>query len=45
MTSRHDAILDAALVAFTKKGYDGVGLREIAKTAGVAQATIISTPK
>ena len=40
MTSRHDAILDAALVAFTKKGYDGVGLREIAKTAGVAQATI-----
>ena len=40
MKTRYDDILDAALVAFTKKGYDGVGLREIAKIAGVAQGTI-----
>jgi len=39
-TKRYDAILDAALTAFAKNGFDGIGLREIAKTAGVAAATI-----
>src|SRR5258707_11338256 len=29
------AILDSALMAFTRSGYDGVGVREIAKGAGV----------
>ena len=40
MTKRYDAILDAALVAFSKNGFDGTGLREIARLAGVAQPTI-----
>lgn len=40
MTKRYDAILDAALAAFAKNGFDGTGLREIAKEAGVAQPTI-----
>lgn len=39
-TKRHDAILDAALTAFATKGFDGTGLREIARLAGVAQPTI-----
>lgn len=30
-----EAILDSAVVAFTKSGYDGVGVREIAQAAGV----------
>lgn len=30
-----DAILQSALIAFARAGYDGVGLREIAQTAGV----------
>ena len=30
-----EAILRSALVAFTRSGYDGVGVREIAKAAGV----------
>src|SRR5438445_354828 len=29
------AILQSALIAFTRSGYDGVGVREIAKGAGV----------
>src|SRR5438034_10393490 len=29
------AILDSARVAFTRSGYDGVGVREIAQAAGV----------
>ncbi|MBP2471232.1 AcrR family transcriptional regulator [Crossiella equi] len=29
------AILDSAVTAFTRHGYDGVGVREIAKAAGV----------
>jgi AcrR family transcriptional regulator len=29
------AILDSALIAFTRSGYDGVGVREIAHGAGV----------
>ncbi len=29
------AILDSALIAFTRSGYDGVGVREIAQGAGV----------
>src|SRR5258708_35651722 len=29
------AILDSALMAFTRSGYNGVGVREIAKGAGV----------
>jgi AcrR family transcriptional regulator len=29
------AILQSALVAFTQHGYDGVGVREIARAAGV----------
>lgn len=40
MTKRYDAILDAALAAFAKNGFDGTGLREIARDAGVAQPTI-----
>jgi len=34
IATRH-AILDSALVAFTRCGYDGVGVREIARGAGV----------
>jgi AcrR family transcriptional regulator len=30
-----EAILNSAVVAFTKSGYDGVGVREIAQAAGV----------
>jgi AcrR family transcriptional regulator len=30
-----EAILQSALVAFTRHGYDGVGVREIARAAGV----------
>ncbi len=30
-----EAILRSALIAFTKHGYDGVGVREIAQSAGV----------
>ncbi|MFF3567904.1 TetR/AcrR family transcriptional regulator [Nocardia jiangxiensis] len=30
-----DAILRSAVIAFTKHGYDGVGVREIAQSAGV----------
>lgn len=40
MTQKYDAILDAALEAFALRGFDGAGLREIAKIAGVAQPTI-----
>jgi AcrR family transcriptional regulator len=34
-TATKDAILQAALKAFAQSGYDGVGLREIARAAGV----------
>ncbi|GAB3742654.1 TetR/AcrR family transcriptional regulator [Amycolatopsis oliviviridis] len=34
------AILEAAITAFTRHGYDGVGLREIAATAGVTAILI-----
>ncbi|MCX7560939.1 helix-turn-helix domain containing protein [Sulfitobacter sp. F26204] len=40
MADKYDAILDAALEAFSRRGYDGTGLREIAKIAKVAQPTI-----
>ena len=35
-----DAILDAAVHAFCEHGYDGVGLREIAKAAGVTAVLV-----
>jgi AcrR family transcriptional regulator len=34
-TGTREAILQSALIAFTKHGYDGVGVREIASLAGV----------
>ncbi|NJP88047.1 TetR/AcrR family transcriptional regulator [Nonomuraea sp. FMUSA5-5] len=34
------AILDAAVAAFTRHGYDGVGVREIAQSAGVTAMLI-----
>ncbi|MEV4178821.1 TetR family transcriptional regulator [Nonomuraea sp. NPDC049709] len=34
------AILDAAVVAFTRYGYDGVGVRDIAQSAGVTAMLI-----
>ena len=34
-SATREAILRSALVAFTRSGYDGVGVREIAKAAGV----------
>lgn len=39
-TKRYDAILDAALKAFSDNGFEGTGLREIARIAQVAQPTI-----
>ena len=40
MSTKRDAIMQAALLLFAQRGYDGVGLREIASEAGVAQPTI-----
>ena len=40
MSTKRDAIMRAALILFAQRGYDGVGLREIASEAGVAQPTI-----
>lgn len=40
MASKRDEILKSALNLFAKKGFDGVGLREIAADANVAQPTI-----
>src|ERR1700732_1835155 len=34
-SATRQAILESALIAFTRSGYDGVGVREIAKGAGV----------
>lgn len=40
MNQRYEAILKSALILFAEKGFDGTGLRKIAKHAGVAQPTI-----
>ncbi|MEM6310998.1 MAG: helix-turn-helix domain-containing protein [Pseudomonadota bacterium] len=40
MVSKRDAILTSALKLFAQQGFDGVGLREIAADAKVAQPTI-----
>jgi AcrR family transcriptional regulator len=37
----YQSILEAAKVCFTRSGYDGVGVREIAKRAGVDPALIV----
>src|SRR5207244_7867869 len=34
------AILDSARVAFTRSGYDGIGVREIAQAAGVTAVLV-----
>src|SRR3984893_18627710 len=35
-----EAILQSALVAFSRHGYDGIGVREIAQTAGVTAVLV-----
>ncbi|SNT31472.1 transcriptional regulator, TetR family [Streptosporangium subroseum] len=39
-TATRQAILDAAITAFTRHGYDGVGVRDIAHSAGVTAMLI-----
>ncbi|MEU8174793.1 TetR family transcriptional regulator [Microbispora hainanensis] len=39
-TATRQAILDAAVAAFTRYGYDGVGVRDIAQSAGVTAMLI-----
>lgn len=40
MSQRESSILDAAIKVFTTKGYDGSRTKDIAKEAGVSEATI-----
>ena len=39
--ARREAILDVALRAFAASGFDGVRLHEIARAAGINQATLV----
>ena len=45
LTAKQRAILDAALETFAERGYAGSATSEIAKRAGVAEATIFKTWK
>jgi TetR/AcrR family transcriptional regulator len=39
--STREAILDAALTAFSRRGYDGVSIAEIAGEVGIAKASLV----
>ena len=41
-TDRREAMLDAALEVFSRDGYDGGNIDEIARVAGVAKPTVYS---
>src|SRR5262245_65685960 len=38
--SSHDKILDAAEVLFAKRGYAGIGLREVAEVVGLGKSSL-----